>query len=302
MGNAECRMPNAEKCGGGCADAGWTVNEGQSQPVNILYVENHDVFAEQVTRQFLKGHRVTIVPSLSEARVVLSSAEFDLILCDYDLDDGKGDELVRELRGTGKTLPIIAASSHDRGNTALMDAGASAVCGKVAFSGIQGVINEVTWKLMGLPDPGNGLDTLLIQDLFPAEFRLAAATFNCTERPHGWETTFHCETLPNGGDPLHPKLEVTVVTAAKPQIVMGQRWDRQPAYIEREGLWNLTNYYEWGHEAFEDFAVEIVDQNPDGILCWIAGDISLNRQAIPNTHVRVFGWFRHSAETKRSVW
>src|SRR5438105_5018523 len=83
-----------------------------SAPVNILYLENHQVFADQVIRQFLSAHRVTVVPSLSAARSAFASGTFDLVLSDYDLDDGKGDEFVRECRAARPRLPVIAASSH----------------------------------------------------------------------------------------------------------------------------------------------------------------------------------------------
>jgi CheY-like chemotaxis protein len=95
--------------------------------VRILYLENHAIFAQQVMSQFLKSHRVTVVPSLAGARHALASEGFDLVLCDYDLDDGKGDEFVRESRAAPPRLPIIAVSSHEVGNAVLMSAGASAV-------------------------------------------------------------------------------------------------------------------------------------------------------------------------------
>jgi CheY-like chemotaxis protein len=110
--------------------------------VNILYLENHAVFAEQVTRQFLSAHHVTVVPSLSAARSSLATGGFDLVLSDYDLDDGKGEEFVRECHATHPLLPIIAVSSHDVGNAALVAAGASAVCSKMEFDGIQKVIGK----------------------------------------------------------------------------------------------------------------------------------------------------------------
>jgi DNA-binding response OmpR family regulator len=108
--------------------------------MNILYLENHAVFAEQVTRQFLREHRVTIVPSLAAARRAFASGGFDLVLSDYDVDDGKGEEFVRECRVGQPRLRIIAVSSHDAGNAALVAAGASAVCGKMQFDRIQQVI------------------------------------------------------------------------------------------------------------------------------------------------------------------
>lgn len=108
--------------------------------MKILYLENHAVFAEQVTRRFLAAHRVTVVPSISAARNALSSDGFDLVFSDYDLDDGKGDEFVRECHTSHPALPIIAVSSHDAGNAALVRAGASAVCSKMEFDHIEQVI------------------------------------------------------------------------------------------------------------------------------------------------------------------
>ena len=114
--------------------------------MNILYLENHAVFAEQVTRQFLAAHRVTVVPSLLAARSALASGGFELVLSDYDLDDGKGEEFVRECHATHPHLPIIAVSSHDAGNAALVRAGASAVCSKMEFDRIQQVIGGLAYE------------------------------------------------------------------------------------------------------------------------------------------------------------
>jgi DNA-binding NtrC family response regulator len=108
--------------------------------LNILYLENHAIFAQQVMRQFLSAHRVTVVPSLSAARAALSAGGFDLVLSDYDLDDGKGEEFVRECRASHPRLPVIAVSSHDEGNAALVAAGACAVCSKMEFDRIQQII------------------------------------------------------------------------------------------------------------------------------------------------------------------
>lgn len=108
--------------------------------MNILYLENHAPFAEQVTKQFLSAHKVTVVPSLAQARDVFTRGHFDLVLSDYDLDDGKGDEFVRECRAAHPEMPIVAVSSHDEGNAALLKAGASAVCSKMDFQRIQEVI------------------------------------------------------------------------------------------------------------------------------------------------------------------
>jgi DNA-binding response OmpR family regulator len=111
--------------------------------MNILYVENHPVFAENVVRQFLSQHRVTVVPSISSAHKAISDGSFDLLLVDYDLDDGKGAELVQSLRSSRHSIVIIAVSARSEGNDALVKAGANAVCSKMEFDGIQGVIDTV---------------------------------------------------------------------------------------------------------------------------------------------------------------
>ncbi len=81
--------------------------------------------------------------SLAAARNALAAGVYDLLIVDYDLDDGKGDELVRACHLLHPNLKIIAASSHDAGNSALLKAGASAICGKMAFDKIQHVIENI---------------------------------------------------------------------------------------------------------------------------------------------------------------
>lgn len=111
--------------------------------MNILYIENHAVFAETVKQRFLSQHLVTVVPSLAAARSAILRETFDFLLVDYDLEDGKGDKLVRELRVSGSEAIIIGVSSHDEGNTALVRAGADAVCSKMEFDEIQGLLNSI---------------------------------------------------------------------------------------------------------------------------------------------------------------
>ena len=111
--------------------------------MRILYVENHQIFAANACRQFLSAHTVTVVPSLSDARRELGSVNFDLALVDYDLDDGKGDQLIRELAKAYPRTISIGVSSHDDGNSALLRAGAAAICSKMRFEHIQRVIENV---------------------------------------------------------------------------------------------------------------------------------------------------------------
>lgn len=109
---------------------------------NILFVENHNVFAAQVSRAFLGAHEVTVVPSLAQARAELATRRFEVVLIDYDLDDGKGVELIGELHAAADRPFTIGVSSHDLGNTAMLSAGADAICGKMDFRNIESVIQR----------------------------------------------------------------------------------------------------------------------------------------------------------------
>jgi DNA-binding response OmpR family regulator len=111
--------------------------------MKILYVEDHAVFAKTVIRQFLSAHAVIVMPGLAAARQALLADTFDLLLVDYDLCDGKGDVLVHEVRTANSRIPIVGVSSHEDGNTALRQAGASAICSKMEFDRIQSVIDRV---------------------------------------------------------------------------------------------------------------------------------------------------------------
>ena len=114
-----------------------------TRQLNILYVENHAVFANVVKNTFLSSHVVTVVPSLQAARELLTAQAFDLVLVDYDLDDGKGDAVIRWMGEVGKTIPAIAVSSHEDGNAAMVAAGARASCLKSQCNRIHEVIGLI---------------------------------------------------------------------------------------------------------------------------------------------------------------
>jgi DNA-binding response OmpR family regulator len=66
--------------------------------VRLLWVENHAVFVRMAGRQFLAAHDLTVVSSVAAARIALMRQAFDAVLVDYDLDDGKGSEVVEFVR------------------------------------------------------------------------------------------------------------------------------------------------------------------------------------------------------------
>ena len=111
--------------------------------MRLLWVENHAVFTRMAGRQFLAAHELAVVPSLAAARVALTANQYDAVLLDYDLDDGKGVELMEAIRRLPERVPVVAVSSHAEGNAALMAAGADAVCSKTNFATIGPVLASV---------------------------------------------------------------------------------------------------------------------------------------------------------------
>jgi DNA-binding response OmpR family regulator len=108
--------------------------------MKILFVENHQIFVQQVSKLFLSEYHVTVASKLSEAHTCLAEENYDVILMDYDLDDGKGAEFVQELRKSGNPIRIIGVSAREEGNAALLDAGADAICSKMEFNRIRELI------------------------------------------------------------------------------------------------------------------------------------------------------------------
>lgn len=109
----------------------------------ILMVEDHEIFARNVIREFLSEHEVTVVSSVEAARREFEDAPFDVLLVDYDLEDDKGDEFVRWVRARFDSTRIVATSSHDYGNEMLEAAGADAVCSKMDFGKIGAVLAAI---------------------------------------------------------------------------------------------------------------------------------------------------------------
>lgn len=111
--------------------------------MRILFVENHATFAQQVCPAFLRNDEVTVTPSLAQARDLLAGAPWDVLLIDFDLDDGKGVELVLELASRNPRPKLVAVSAFDEKNQAMLKAGADAACSKLQFSRIGQVLAEL---------------------------------------------------------------------------------------------------------------------------------------------------------------
>ena len=76
--------------------------------MNILYVEDDPGLGHLLSRHLrAKDHTVTVVRGVSAAQQALASARPDVLLCDHDLPDGTGLELMKSVLADNSELPCI---------------------------------------------------------------------------------------------------------------------------------------------------------------------------------------------------
>ncbi len=99
---------------------------------NVLYVED-STLDQSLVRHFLRETQLRLQVAVNKAEAVKKAAEgFDLILCDYNLGEDNGAEVVKELRDEGITTPIIMVTADKSPSTRakLIDAQANAFLSK----------------------------------------------------------------------------------------------------------------------------------------------------------------------------
>lgn len=102
----------------------------------VLFVEDNAEFTSTTRAAFLQPFDVATTRSVTGASALLRTTRYDFVLLDYDLADGKGTEVLAEARDWLSQPFVVATSSHDRGNTALLKAGAHDTCNKMEFQHI----------------------------------------------------------------------------------------------------------------------------------------------------------------------
>ncbi len=133
-------------------------------------------------------------------------------------------------------------------------------------------------------------------------FPVSLAAYNWKRKKHGVEFTLKCQTTALSDKDYPPNLEVTIVLAEEPEIKVGSEWLNQPAYIDRDPLYNVTNYYEWAHEGIEKFSVNILRISGDTITCNISGYVSLNTTGDDPRPVSIMAEFKRENSLSRGVW
>ena len=76
--------------------------------MNILILEDDQIFGETLEMFLsLEGYSIDLVTTIQEAEDITFSKSFDLYLFDINLPDGKGLQLLNELRGAEDNTPTI---------------------------------------------------------------------------------------------------------------------------------------------------------------------------------------------------
>lgn len=82
--------------------------------MRILIVEDDEVLANSMSRGLLlHGYVVDHVPSAEAASALLLSEKFDLAIVDLGLPQEDGTSLVRRIRRTSATLPVVVVTARD---------------------------------------------------------------------------------------------------------------------------------------------------------------------------------------------
>ncbi|ACH38966.1 response receiver histidine kinase response regulator [Citrifermentans bemidjiense Bem] len=133
----------------------------------ILIVEDDESHAELIRRGFSEAsdhYRLTVATSMQEALARVQSNNFDIVLTDYLLPDGKGVDLVLK---SGQTTPVVIMTSHGNEQLAVdaMKAGALDYVVKMpeVFEAMPRIIERALreWDLM--LEHKHAVDALLLQ-------------------------------------------------------------------------------------------------------------------------------------------
>lgn len=81
---------------------------------SILLVEDHQDTANAFARMLRRdGYAVTIATSAADAMSLCAGHAFDLLICDLELPDGDGSNLLRAARQSRPRTQGIVVSGHD---------------------------------------------------------------------------------------------------------------------------------------------------------------------------------------------
>ena len=90
--------------------------------IELLIVDDDTVFLKVASLHLEKAVtdvQITAVTSVAEARAAIEQKHYDAILCDYQLPDTNGLELLDSLRRAGNTIPFIVVTAYSSEDVAI---------------------------------------------------------------------------------------------------------------------------------------------------------------------------------------
>jgi two-component system, OmpR family, response regulator len=83
--------------------------------LRVLLIEDDYVLGAAIRDHVLStGHAVDWVQRIDDARLALASVEYELVLLDLNLPDGRGLDLLKDLRSSGNAVPVIITTAQDQ--------------------------------------------------------------------------------------------------------------------------------------------------------------------------------------------
>ncbi len=83
--------------------------------MRVLLIEDDHVLGAAIRDHVLStGHAVDWMQRIDDARLAIASVNYELVLLDLNLPDGRGLDLLRDMRSTGSTVPVIITTAQDQ--------------------------------------------------------------------------------------------------------------------------------------------------------------------------------------------
>lgn len=89
--------------------------DGGNHLLRILLIEDDQVLGAAIRDHVAaEGHGVDWMTRLDDAQAALDSVDYQLVLLDLNLPDGRGLDLLRRLRKKGSAVPVIITTAQDQ--------------------------------------------------------------------------------------------------------------------------------------------------------------------------------------------
>ena len=83
--------------------------------VRVLLIEDDHVLGAAIRDHINStGHSADWMQRLDDARLALDAVAYELVLLDLNLPDGRGLDLLRQLRAAGNAVPVIITTAQDQ--------------------------------------------------------------------------------------------------------------------------------------------------------------------------------------------